>query len=102
MSQIIILNRGGKTCPHFLCDRCKAPIMAGEGGFANLTWPHDVPEGNACYTEILCKDCDDKTDTETGQKTSWMDLETAWWYLKNNSGFDANRAASNAQILSEL
>lgn len=98
MSQIVIITEGGLAKPHFLCDHCHNPIK--EGNYANLIW-EEPGEGKTAETKIVCKACDLKMKMQ-GPKTSWMDLNVTWWYLKNNSGFDLKESQRTAQMLSEL
>jgi hypothetical protein len=100
MSQIVILIVNGRACPHFECDDCHLPIKCDDGVFANVVWERDHREDHPMATRIVCKKCDSKQDGRL--QTSWMDLETAWYFLKGNSRFSSARAKRNADLLEGL
>ena len=94
MSQIIIItDRAGRAAPHFKCGRCGDIIK--EANMALLTWnPEDrSPQATiiTCKKEA-CSDIDSYS----------IELDLAWFFLKNNSQIDLKSVLQKARFAASI
>jgi len=96
-SQIIIVQENGIAKPHFCCGHCGKVIE--DASEANFVWNPDKPD----ETMVICKAyaCEETQERNQGGRC-WMDLDTAWFYLKSNSKIEEKRVREKAKALASI
>jgi hypothetical protein len=93
-SQIVVIEKEGKSYPHFRCQHCGAVI--GHASEASMCWDPERPE----RTAVICKSdtCEKAQEGKQGGKY-WMDLDVVWVFLGHNHGIDPDEARHKAEAM---
>jgi hypothetical protein len=88
-SQIVMIEKQGKSYPHFRCQHCGTLI--GHASEASICWDPERPE----QTTVICKSykCEKVQQRKQGGRY-WMDLDVIWVFLGHNHGIDPDEAAT--------
>jgi hypothetical protein len=92
-----MIEKEGKSCPHFHCQHCGALID--HASEANVCWDPERPE----QTVVICKayKCEKAQERKQGGRY-WMDLDVVWVFLGNNHSIDADKARRKAEIAASV
>jgi hypothetical protein len=93
-SQIVMMEKQGKSYPHFRCQHCGDLI--GHASEASVCWDPERPD----QTTVICKSykCEKAQERQQGGRY-WMDLEVIWVFLGNNHGIDPDEARHKAEAM---
>ena len=86
----------GKTCPHFICDICKKPIIEAEDAMAG--WKHENPAELVFYHLDTC-------EIEIEKRLGRLDcqqLDLFLFYLEHKIAWNRKKAAQQAVAMAEI
>jgi hypothetical protein len=93
-SQIVMIEKHGKSYPHYRCQHCGALIA--HASEASICWQPEHPE----QTSVICKSykCVKAQERQPGGRY-WMDLDVVWIFLGENHGIDPEEARHKAEAM---